>query len=401
MTSSSPAALPTPGPTPFSLVLGGPLYRMWRRSWLAGDELQTIRRIIVGAVLLAWVPLLVLSIIEGHAWGTAVTLPFLHDIGMHARLLLSLPLLIAAELYVHREMRPVASHFVTSGLIPPSSAARFDAAVASALRLRNSVSAEEALLALAYVVGVGLVWPSRMALAVTSWYWVEGDGTLHATLAGWWMDWVSLPLFQFLLLRWYFRLLIWARFLWQLSRMELSYMPLHPDRCGGTGFLSLVTRAFAPVLLAQSTLLAGTMAERIFFAGAKLPEFKAEFIGLMLIMTFFVLGPMLVFLPHLARAKRRGLDEFALLGQRYVREFDRKWLRGGAPADEPLIGSGDIQSLADLSNAFGVVDKMRPVPFTLRTVVFLVAMALVPVSPLLLTMIPLADLVRRLLKVVI
>jgi hypothetical protein len=382
-------------------VLGGPVYQIWRRSWLAGDDLHSIRRLVIAAVMLAWLPLLVLSMIEGHAWGTAVKLTFLRDIGIQARMLLSLPLLIAAELYVHREMLPVADHFVKSGLIPPATVARFDAAVASALRLRNSIPAELVLLALAYGVGVGVVWPGQVALAVTSWYWVEGNGSLHVTMAGWWMSAVSLPLFQFLLLRWYFRLAIWARFLWRLSRMELSYMPLHPDRRGGTGFLAMASRSFAPVLLAQGALLAGTMAERIFFAGAKLPEFKAEFIGLVLIMMVFVLGPMLVFLPRLALAKRRGLDEYALLGQRYVREFDRKWLRGGAPAGEPLIGSGDIQSLADLGNAFAVVDQMRPVPFTLRTVVFLAAMALAPATPLLLTMVPLGDLIQRLLRVVV
>jgi hypothetical protein len=41
-----------------------------------------------------------------------------------------------------------------------------------------------------------------------------------------------------------------------------------------------------------------------------------------------------------------------VLAQRYVREFDHKWLRGGASADGPLVGSGDIQSLAVLANSF-------------------------------------------------
>ena len=45
-----------------------------------------------------------------------------------------------------------------------------------------------------------------------------------------------------------------------------------------------------------------------------------------------------------------------------MREFDQKWLRGGAPADESLIGSGDIQSLADLANSFAVVREMRRFP---------------------------------------
>ena len=46
---------------------------------------------------------------------------------------------------------------------------------------------------------------------------------------------VSVPLFQFILLRWYFRIFIWARFLWQVSRIDLAYAPAHPDRLGGSG----------------------------------------------------------------------------------------------------------------------------------------------------------------------
>ena len=113
-------------------------------------------------------------------------------------------------------------------------------------------------------------------------------------------------------------------------------------------------------------------------------------------MVFAVLGPLMVFRPKLAAAKREGLREYGTLAQRYAREFDHKWLRGGAPADEPLIGSADIQSLADLGNSFEVVTGMRLVPFTMRTVVQLAVVTLLPVVPLLLTMIPLKELLERL-----
>ena len=219
-------------------------------------------------------------------------------------------------------------------------------------------------------------------------------------MAGWWLGLVSLPLFQFLLLRWYFRLFIWTRFLWQVSRIELSLMPTHPDRCGGLGFLASVGYAFAPLLVAQGALLAGLMANRIFYAGARLPEFKVELIGLVAVMVFALLGPLLVFGPQLEAAKRVGLREYGVLAQRYVREYDRKWLRGGAPPDEPFLGSGDIQSLADLANSFEVVKDMRWAPFGLPTVLQLAVMTLIPVLPLTLTMMSLEELLDRLLKIV-
>ena len=142
------------------------------------------------------------------------------------------------------------------------------------------------------------------------------------------------------------------------------------------------------------------MANRILYGGAKLPDFKSELIGLVALLVFAVLGPLLVFMRQLEAAKRRGMLEYGGLAQRYVREYDRKWLRGGAPPSEELIGSADIQSLADLGNSFQVVKEMRWVPFTLRTVLQLGVTTLLPVLPLTLTMIPLDELIDRLLKVV-
>ena len=123
-------------------------------------------------------------------------------------------------------------------------------------------------------------------------------------------------------------------------------------------------------------------------------------IGLVAIMVAAVLGPLVVFSRQLEAVKRAGLREYGTLAQRYVREYDHKWLRGGAPPDEPLVGSADIQSLADLGNSFDVVKEMRFVPFTLQTVLHLAVMTLLPVLPLMLTMISLEELLERVLKVV-
>ena len=209
-----------------------------------------------------------------------------------------------------------------------------------------------------------------------------------------------MPLFQFLLLRWYFRIFIWTRFLWQVSRIDLKLVPTHPDRVGGLGFLGNIVYAFAPVLLAHGVLLAGLIADRIFFAGATLQQFTVEIIGGVGALVFLVLCPLMVFAGQLARAKRTGLGEYGVLAQRYVREFDAKWIRGGRDPAEPLIGSADIQSLADLANSFEVIRTMRIVPFSKETVFQLGVVTLVPLAPLLLTMISLEELLKRLLGAV-
>jgi hypothetical protein len=400
MTSGNPAqpAEPLAEPYDFSLVLGGPLYQLFRRAHLTGGALELLRRRVIVITLIAWLPLLFLSAAQGHAWG-GVRMPFLFDVDSQVRFLFALPMLIVAELVVHQRMRPVVREFIGRGLIGEGMRAKFDAAFRSALRLRNSVAAEVALIVFVYGIGVLFIWRTQAALEAGSWYGDTVDGRWRPSPAGWWFGCISLPLFQFMLLRWYFRLFIWIRLLWQISRMDLKLAPVHPDRCGGMSFLAHVVFAFAPFLLAQGALLSGMIASQIFFAGASLPQFKVEIVVLSVIMLIAVLGPLLVFIPALARAKRMGMIEYGALAHRYVDDFDRKWLRGGAPAGEPLMGSSDIQSLADLDNSFEVVREMRVVPFTKETVLRLAVVTLLPLLPLTLTMVPLEELLNRFLKV--
>jgi hypothetical protein len=263
------------------------------------------------------------------------------------------------------------------------------------------VTVEVVLLAFVYIVGVLYIWPHYIALNVATWYSMPVGNARRLNPAGWWFILVSIPLFQFMLFRWYFRIFVWMRFLWQVSRCPLRLVPTHPDRLAGLGFLSGIVTAFAPLLFAHGTLLAGTIAMRIFFERAALPDFKVEVGVVVVFLLLLVLGPLMLFVPHLATARRIGLREYGALAQRYVREFDAKWLRGGAPSGEPLIGSADVQSLADLGGSYEMVQNMRLLPFTRDAVLQLAVITLVPVAPLLLTMIPLEELLKRLVQIVL
>ncbi len=382
----------------FSLVLGGPLFQLLCAAHLSDNALHVVKRRIIAFILLAWLPLLVLSFVRGHALVGNVTVPFLRDIDVHIRFLVALPVLIIAELVVHRRMRPIVEQFSKRRMIPGNAVARFNAAFASAMRLRNSILAEVLIIVAVYLVGVLIVWRHYTALDAASWYATSSREGAVLSAAGIWYCFVSLPLFQFLLIRWYFRILIWARFLWQVSRIRLILIPSHPDRVGGLGFLANTGHAFAPLAAAHGALLAGLIANRIFFLGATLSQFKLEIAAVVIFMLCLTLGPLLAFTPQLALSKRSGGLEYGELAEDYVRAFHAKWLRG-KPVAEPLIGSTDIQSLADLANSFEVVRSMRLVPFTREGFLLLVAATLAPVLPLALTMMPLDDILKALLGV--
>jgi hypothetical protein len=394
----APRTVPQPDED-FSLVLGGPLYQLLRRPHLSDDVLELQRRRVVVLALLAWLPLLLLTTLGGHLLG-GVQVPFLYDVEVHVKFLVALPLLVVAELTVHQRMRLVTATFHARNLIPPAGRERLEDAVASAYRLRNSIPAELALLAFVYVVGITVVWRQYMALDVATWYASPAaDGSTTLTLAGTWYGYVSLPIFQFLLCRWYFRMVIWARLLWRVSRIELQLMPTHPDRVGGLGFLSNTVFAFIPLILAHGVLLAGVLANQIYHTGAKLTDFRLEILLLAIFLMLIVVGPLLVFGPQLARAKRAGLREYGNLAQRYSRAFERKWLRG-SETDDALLGTGDIQSLADLGNSFSVVKEMRLVPVSKEAIFQLAVAAVAPIVPLLLTLMPLEELLRKLIGIV-
>jgi hypothetical protein len=386
-------------PRDFSLVLGGPLFQFLRKAYLSDDALMMVRQRVTVIALITWLPLLVLSALKGQLLRSTAAVPFLLDVEVHVRFLVALPLLIIAELIVHRRMRPLLQQFLERNLIPENAMPRFEAAIASAFKLRNSALAEVLLIALVYGVGILIIWRQYLALDTATWYATPSAEGSKLTLAGIWYGYVSLPIFQFLLVRWYFRLFIWTRFLWQVSRIELNLVPTHPDRVGGLNFLSTTAYAFTVLAVAHGALLAGPLANRIFFAGAALTEFKGEIALMVGFLLCVVLGPLLVFSLQLAAAKRKGLREYGTLAERYVREFDAKWLRGGAPADEPFVGSADIQSLADLSNSYEVVRTMRIAPITRDAIVRLAAATLLPIVPLLLTMMPLEALVKQLVSI--
>jgi hypothetical protein len=166
-----------------------------------------------------------------------------------------------------------------------------------------------------------------------------------------------------------------------VSRLPLRLNPLHPDRTGGLGFLGNSVRAFQPVLGAHTVVLAGLIASRIWYEGMKLPAFQIEIAGAVVLLMAIVLAPLTFFVLKLARAKREGTRQYGLLATRYVDEFREKWMRARRLEGEPLVGSADIQSLADLANAHDVVREMRVLPFDRQTVVTLPIVVALPYLP--------------------
>jgi len=384
-------------PTDFSLVLGGPIFQFFRKSHLAGDGLQLLHRRLLVITFLAWIPLLILAAVNPSV-GETGRLAFFHDVEVHTRFLLALPILVAAELIVHSRLRPVVRRFVERGIVLPNDLPRFHNAVNSAVRLRDSVAVELGILLFLYPLSLWL-WSERPSIVSSTWYGTPGS-PWHLTAAGFWYVFVSIPILRFILFRWYLRIFIWFRFLWQVSRIDLHLIPTHPDRAAGLAFLGKSAYAFGPILFAQGAMLAGVVAERVLYRGQSLISFKVQIAGFVVFFVLAILGPLLMFTPRLAQAKRKGLADYGLLAQRYVENFEQKWVARDPSHSEDLLGTSDIQSLADLGNGFAMVRDMRPIPFWLEDVSRLAAATAAPLVPLLLTIFSPEELITRVMKIV-
>lgn len=384
-------------PPDFSLVLGGPLFQFLRKAHLEGDHLELLYRRVIFITAIAWLPLFILAFLSPWS-GSSSRVSFFQDVEVHARFLVALPVLIAAELIVHTRIRPAVRRFVERRIVLPQDMPRFRAAVESAIKLRNSIPLEVGLLAIVYTVGLW-VWNSRVGPTVATWYAMPG-GRWNLTPAGYWYVFVSIPLLQFILLRWYLRFFVWYRFLWQVSRIDLNLIPTHPDRAAGLAFLGGSAYAFGPILFAQGAMLAGVIASRVLYGGENLLSFKLQAAGVVAFFVFVILGPLLMFTPQLERAKRKGLADYGLLAQRYVENFQQKWVKQEPIASEELLGTGDIQSLADLGNSFALVREMRAVPFGLQDITRLAAATAAPLIPLLFTIWSPEEVIMRIFKVV-
>ena len=386
-------------PEEFSLVSGGLFNALLERLRLLRPPMELLRERTLVVSGITWLPLLILSVFEGNAWGSQVQIPFLYDVATHARFLIAIPLLFLADYFAHTRMPPVVSQFTRRGIIAEKDRPKFDAILESGPKLTGSVIPEVICLLLAFTLGHAL-WAQAFSLGGTTWFAASAENQAP-TLAGLWYEWVSLPFFRFLFFRWFFRLAVWGYLLFRISRLPLNLISSHPDRVGGIGFLNQVTGSFLPIISAMGVLLSAQVAAKMIETEKlDLKAYKFEGIGVLVVALLFVLVPLLFFTPVLLRTRREGLREFGVLGARYTREFEEKWIEGKEKV-EPLVGSADIQSLADLANSYEVVKKMNLVIISRGAVLQLLWALALPCLPLLLTTIPLAELLKRLLKLVV
>lgn len=330
---------------------------------------------IVFLVLGTWGALALLSLQQGPA----ASLAFTGDYAAIAQFLFAVPLLLAGEPYLDIRTSETADHLVNGGVLTHDEATQPDGKLArawsSVARLNRSVFAHVAVAILAYVIT--WMWlRDEMADGLTNWR--MQIGTL--TPAGWWMGLVALPVFHFVWLRWAMKMMLWAWFLQRLAASNPSVSAFHPDGAGGVAFLGTIQASFGILIFAFGAVTTATALYNIHVMGIA-PE---GFLGVGLVLLYLVcapalfVAPLLYFTRPLRQAKLAALHACA-----------RATLNLSSVSDNDLPErSENITALNDL---YRRIAETRTLPFDFATLRSLLISALTPVAPLLIQLIPWAE----------
>jgi len=364
----------------FHLMRGGPIFRLMVKLRLEGLESAYVVRRSLALVAVTWVPILLLSALEGLAWPGRVRIPFLIDFPAHVLFLVSLPLLIIAEIVVEPGITRALSLFTDRGLIREEDRQAFESLVLWARGRCESRWSELviSLLALFPLVFLrGEHWNQNILDS-----WVLAPGGTGLSLAGVWSVFVAGFFCRVLLYRWVWRLFIWTRLLRRIARLDLNTVATHPDRAGGLGFLAEVEMRFSILAFAIGSVVSANVAGNILFQHTTLASEKVIIIAYIAGATIVIILPLLALAGVMHRTWRRGLHDYGGLASDYVHRFDRKWIQRNNPEHEELLGTSDIQSLADLSNSFQIVHEIKLLPINRRCIIALLVSAALPMLPL-------------------
>jgi hypothetical protein len=375
----------------YSICEAGPLYRLARTVGLpAGRAGLVWMGVLIG--VFAWLPLVVLTAFERTLLdGPAI--PFLKSFGTHARLLLAIPLFFVAEAFFDVRAVEVLQKLLDSRVIPQQEYASFWRALRRTARLTDSWVFETAF-AVVTVIAIASGLRTDLPVDVSTW---RADAADRLTLAGWWYSVISIWFFQFLLWRWCLRLIIWTGLLWSIARLNLQLIATHPDRAGGLGGLGIAHVELGALGFGVTAMLSASYAEQILFGGANPNAFVLPLAAAIVGTTLLLIAPLAIFFPKLLAVKQRGLLEYGALATGYTRAFEAKWLRS-PQSDSEVLGTADIQSLADLSGSFDVIRSMRLLPMATSQIVLLFAAAAIPVVPLVLVRFRLDDIIMNVVK---
>ena len=381
----------------FPLFTAGPMYRLLEKFGLVREGKRRLGLVALSSVCIAWAPMALLAATEGLAIGPTRLSSFLMDFEVNVRFLIALPVFLLSETMCERQLQTVIQQFQHAGLVPEEARSGFQDVVQDIVQLSRSGRVAAVLLVFAYLHSL-IAFTYIINYPEVTWRFGEGVDRHVLTLAGGWYFLISFPIYSFVLLRWVLRLALWWRLLWRISRLELDLSPAHRDGAAGLGFLSESLLAFGGFAFAATATTAGEVADHVVYEGASPLQYEWEVGSLLVALLVMIAGPLLLFVRKLYEAKDSAVFQYGALASRQIQQVDRKWL-----SDEPVQGGVgvDFGAVHHLGNSLTAVRDMSIIPLAKDDVLKLLFVAFLPYVPLFVTLVPMDEVWKLLLKVVV
>ena len=348
-----------------------------------------VRTRAIVCIAIGWFPLVVLVLLQSGG-NLSFLYSFFTDFAVHARSLLAAPLFIICELLCLQELEKIARHFLTAGLVEGNERLRFKAYVESTRRLINSRVPEIVCIVAVYAIVIAFVTyvPGEV---FPEWSVIDG----RMSWAGAWSMFVSAPLLLILFFAWLWRILLWGRFLFRTSRLNLRLIAAHPDGASGLRFLNSAIFAFMPFAFTLGIITAGTIANRVVHGRVSLDRIEMTLLGLVVFVLLLVAGPLTVFVVNLHQQKVTGTFRYGTLAQNVGRDFEQKWLENYEKYGDDALQASDFSATTDLYGIASNVQSMSHFPFEVRALVALIVVTLLPLIPVTLMVIPFKVILRE------
>jgi hypothetical protein len=365
-------------------------------------ERDRVRTRIVIAIAVTWAPLVVLSLLQGVAIGQSPRDALLFDVAMYARFIVALPLLIYAPTMIDPRLRDIVRQFLNAALVRDSQKAAFLHNIASAIKARDSRLADVACLTLAYAYAVTYAVAYRTIIAPevgASWRTLGAGSEQSFSLAGWWYVAVSQPLYLFILFRFIYRLILWWRFLWSVSWLDLKLNAMHADNVAGLGFLRLVLRPLRLPAFAIAASAAGGLANLVLWAGVKIADYRYGVAVYVVLLVATLAGPLGLFGRQIRKALRESILSEGVLVVRQLDQFEHRWQSRGHGGDSDMLSVPDFSAVTDFSSIVASAHKTKVLIGRLELLPLTIA-ALAPFALVAALELPIKEIFKLLAKLV-
>lgn len=360
-------------------------------SWL--KKIQFKNKIFV-LFCLTWLPLILISFLEGKAQIASRSQSILWDFAIHMRFLVAMPLLAMSYMKSGHHFKMLFHQFIEARLLAPYDFDSFHEQITKTLKLRDSRTAKAIILIAIY--GILIIGLQNFHIARSIDWRTDGSGL---SFAGIWYYFLAWPLYLYLLLFFLYRALLWCRLLFKISRMNLQIKVAHGDDSGGLGFLGHSLELFVVPTFAISLSFAGGMFNLALHENIGLEEMKFIFSVICGGLLLFFAGPLLFFFPVLRRAKLKGIMIYGKLMGNQLETFERKWTDENVPPGDQILEGEDFQNIDSGTAIMERIHEMKLVPLKLKNLAPIVVAIIIPFLPVLALKVPWKVIIQQLTKI--